>query len=68
MKLLIKIINIVIVVVMWVTLWRLIGTAIDSIENRLNLNPIILNTLVFISTLILMYLVNQGFQFRYTFY
>jgi hypothetical protein len=68
MKLLIKIINIVIVVIMWIALWRLMETAMDSVENRLNLNPIVLNTGVFISALILMYLVNRRFQFRYTFY
>ena len=68
MKLLIQIINTVIVVVMWVALWRLMGTAMDYIETRLDLNPILLNTIIFISSLVLMYLVNRRFQFRYTFY
>jgi hypothetical protein len=68
MKLLIRIINIIIVVIMWIALWRLMEIAMDSVENRLNLNPIVLNTSVFVSALILMYLVNRGFQFRYTFY
>ena len=68
MKLLIQIINTVIVVIMWVALWRLMGTAMDSLEDRLKLNPILLDAIVFVSTLVLMYLVNRRFQFRYTFY
>ena len=68
MKLLIQIINTVIVVIMWVALWRLMGAAMDSLEDRLKLNPILLDAIVFVSTLVLMYLVNRRFQFRYTFY